>query len=275
MNTNNASQQTDFDSSRLSHAYIASGRHTDLLAFAAVCLGHGGEKPCMACIGCDKASRRIHPDITYIDKPPDKSGIIVEQIRKLKKDVIVVPSESEKKVYVINDADLMNVNAQNAFLQMLEEPPGHALFILNTEAPASLLPTVRSRCIELKARPNMVGQDAAAQDTAVPDAETPDTAAAEMARGLFASIGQGNAAVARFMFELEKLNKETFRRFLNKAREQYILSLRRGAADVRDSNGKIIDNIEPTLRKAGEMLDLNISAGHISGFICATFIKTE
>ena len=185
--------RSNFSANRLSHAYITSAGLADSIAMAAVCAGHGGKKPCMACTNCDKASRRLHPDITFIDKQPDKRDILVDQIRNLKKDVIIIPSESEKKVYIINNADLMTVSAQNAFLQILEEPPHYAVFILITGTPASLLPTVRSRCVEIKS---------------LPDLDPTDQAAREMADGFYEAIYQGGVAVTTLMFKLEKVEKE-------------------------------------------------------------------
>ena len=260
MDPNSISPAANLSFDRLSHAYITSGELTDSLAMAAVCSGRGGDKPCKKCSGCDKASRRIHPDITYIDKLPDRREILVEQIRRLKKDVIIVPSESDKKVYIISNADLMNVSAQNAFLRILEEPPGYAVFILNTEAPTSLLPTVRSRCVELKSKPG---------------AEVPDTEATEMADRFLAAARQGNAAIAGFMFQLEKLDKEAFGRFLPAVMERAVMELRSNLQTTPSVPDTAVADIERTLRKAKEMLDLNVSAGHISGLICAAMIKVS
>ena len=243
---------------RLSHAYITDGRFADLLAMAAVCTGRGGCKPCAECPGCGKASRRIHPDIAYIDKLPDKREIIVEQIRKLKKDVIIIPSESEKKVYIINNADLMNVNAQNAFLRILEEPPGFVVFILCTETPSSLLPTVRSRCVELKGKPRN---------------DAPEPAGSDMADKFLAAIEQGNTAIAAFMFQLEKLDKEALGRFLSDAEDRIAAMLRSNLKKGPGVPGAQAAEAVRALRKAKEMLGLNVNTGHISGFICATMIK--
>ena len=229
----------------------------ETLAMAAVC-SSPGEKPCMACKHCEKASRRIHPDITAVDKLPDKRMIVVEQIRELKKDVIVVPNESERKAYVVNDAELMNRAAQNAFLQILEEPPAHAVFILKTGNPAELLPTVRSRCVELKARP---------------EAGTPGAAAEEMARGFVTALRGSNADLIAFMFRLEKLDKEHFAEFLAHARElaaaEVFADSQGGAGTHRDDFARA----ERLLTRAGGFLDLNVNVGHIAGMICANLIS--
>jgi len=245
---------------RISHAYIASGELADTLAMATVCSGSAGEKPCGSCAHCDKASRRIHPDITYVDKPQDKREIVVDQIRELKKDVVIVPNDSDKKAYIINSADLMNINAQNAFLQILEDPPAHVVFILRTENPAALLQTVRSRCVELKARI---------------ETEAPDSAAEKMANEFFSAIERGNAALISYMFRLGKLDKDVFAKFLTAARTQVAARLRADTSGGCESKLEMIARAERLLLKAGDMLDLNVNTGHISGMICASLLEIE
>ena len=71
--------------------------------------------------------------------------IKVDQIRSVAATAYILPSEAEKKVYVLRQAELMNLNAQNAFLKLLEEPPRSAAFILAAPSPDSQLTTVRSR----------------------------------------------------------------------------------------------------------------------------------
>lgn len=245
---------------RLSHAYIAGGGIVDTIALMAVCSANADEKPCMKCAGCDKASRRIHPDIIHVEKPTDKREIIVDQIRNLKKDAIVVPSESEKKVYIIDRADLMNTNAQNAFLQILEEPPGFTVFILSTETPAALLETVRSRCVEINA-----GREEGAGEAA----------ADEMANELFLSLEQGNTELVKFMFRLEKLDRDALGRFFTAANSQAVARMAAAArANQGLPQGKIAA-IERILSRAKELLAQNVSAGHISGLICASLIDKK
>ena len=248
-----------FDSGRLSHAYIASGSLADLIAMAAVCSGQSA-KPCMSCKHCNKASRRVHPDITIVEKPADKREILVDQIRELKKDVIVVPCEASMKAYIISEADLMNRNAQNAFLQMLEEPPAHAVFVLKTENPSQLLPTVRSRCVELKSR---IGQDETGQ------------AASETAGEFFSAIEKGNSTLVAFMFRLDKLDKERYGQFIAAARGQAAVMLGEAANDETSIPRETLSRADRILARGGEMLDLNVNTGHISGFICASLLATE
>ncbi len=128
-------------------------RQARLLAAAAVC-ERGGEQPCGQCRHCRKAMAGIHPDILTVrrltdDKGRQKREIGVEQIRQISADAVVLPNEARRKVYILEEADTMNIPAQNAALKLLEEPPAGAVFLLTAVNAARLLPTVRSRCAEL------------------------------------------------------------------------------------------------------------------------------
>ena len=184
-----SAKSAKLDDSRLSHAYIAGSGDAGRLAAVAICGAAEGTKPCMSCEHCRKLSGGIHPDVIYVGRLQKKREILVEQIREIKRDVILLPNEAERKVYLVNDADTMNISAQNAFLQMLEEPPTYAMFILVTENPTALLPTIRSRCIRLGAaviENNADSKDInGSKDTkdSKKSADTTDTAAANVSRG--------------------------------------------------------------------------------------------
>lgn len=148
------------DTARLSHAYIAASpaeeqrlEAANFLAAAMVCSGEG-RRPCGHCRDCRKAQSGIHPDIIFIRRLTDDKGslkkeIMVDQIRAVTADAAILPNEASCKVYVIPEAQRMNGEAQNTILKVLEEPPQHIRFILCTDSAGSLLPTVRSRCVEL------------------------------------------------------------------------------------------------------------------------------
>ena len=255
----------NLDSVRLSHAYITSGELAETLALAAVCSGSADNAPCMLCPDCDKAMRHIHPDVTIVTKLPEKREILVDQIRELRKDAIVVPIESKRKVYIIKDAELMNTAAQNAFLQILEEPPPGVVFILITEKPASLLETVFSRCVSLHDKPS-------------PDKPAPvDFGAApeEMAEAFLKALEGGNLPLTAFMFKLEKLDKNSFGGFLNAARAGLVSRLKDpGPAGIGIPRESLAQAVR-VLVKAGEMFELNVNAGHISGMICASLMSVD
>jgi hypothetical protein len=158
------------DIRRLSHATVvaASSREESLrcagrLAAAVVCRA-SGPVPCGVCPACRKAMAGIHPDVIRVKRPEDDKGrpkkeIQVDQIRQMAADAVVLPNESERKVYLIEDADSMNVPAQNAALKLLEEPPAGVYFLLCVTNPAQLLPTVRSRCAEWSSAGGQEEQD--------------------------------------------------------------------------------------------------------------------
>ena len=149
------------NSNRLSQAYIVSApseherlRAARRIAAAAVCDAQG-DRPCGLCRNCRKAESGIHPDISGIRRLVDektgkpKRDLAVDQIRQMAADASILPNEAAFKVYIIEEAEYMNDNAQNAALKILEEPPAWVVFVLCVPGASSLLPTVRSRCAEL------------------------------------------------------------------------------------------------------------------------------
>lgn len=162
----NASLKTklysDILSQTLSHAYIiegkkGSGKHTVsyLIAAALSCenLNDGNSAiPCGTCKSCKKILEGKSPDVIMITRE-DKASIGVDAVRFLRNDVRVVPNDLEYKIYIIEDADAMTQQAQNAFLLTLEEPPSYVKFFLLCEDADSLLETVRSRSQILKTEP--------------------------------------------------------------------------------------------------------------------------
>lgn len=148
----------------LGHAYIVegpqgSGKHTlaGILSRAMVCSGSGA-RPCGCCSDCKKALAGIHPDI--ISVVPEEAGrpIRVDQVRQLRADAYIRPNEAARKVYILDPAQALNDNAQNALLKLLEDGPAYAAFLLLTENAGSLLTTVRSRCEELTLSPVSVDE---------------------------------------------------------------------------------------------------------------------
>ncbi len=138
---------------RVSHFYLISGPAgsgkktlTKLLAAAILC--SGTEKPCGNCSHCRKVFADTHPDFITVDDP-EKKFVPVELVRDARADIFIQPNEAEKKVYMFPRAQDMMPPSQNALLKILEEPPAYGVFILLTDNPEKLLPTIRSRCTEL------------------------------------------------------------------------------------------------------------------------------
>jgi DNA polymerase-3 subunit delta' len=117
------------------------------------CVRQDGDA-CDVCLPCRKIAAGNHPDVSYI-APVKKSRIIdVDTVEGIINLASLRPFESKWRVFVILEADRMDDrNGQNKFLKTLEEPPGNSLFILVTEHPSQLLPTMRSRCQRVRFGP--------------------------------------------------------------------------------------------------------------------------
>ncbi len=181
--------ERDIRAGRLSHAYIldgrtGSGRHTVArrLCAAIACHHRPGRTaaiedtdqmgffdleeppnpsipcdddtpiPCGACPACRKVAEGKCPDIHLIGRD-GKASIGVEAIRFLREDVLIPPNDLDTKIYIIEDAERMTVQAQNALLLTLEEPPPYVLFLLLCDGAESLLETIRSRAPVLHTQP--------------------------------------------------------------------------------------------------------------------------
>ncbi len=136
-----------------SHAYIFEGvkglaKHEAARLFAAALTCENPSiAPCGSCAACVQAKARTNPDIIYVEKPSDRKSIGVEPIRALNDDVAIRPFYSQKKVYIINEGDILTPEAQNSLLKTLEEPPEYAVFIIVVENSGMLLQTVLSRSV--------------------------------------------------------------------------------------------------------------------------------
>ena len=143
---------------KISHAYILTGeagmgRKSIANAFAMTLLCEkGGSEPCMICHSCKQVMSGNHPDLIYVTH--EKPGSIgVDDVREQINDTIMIrPYSSYYKIYIVDEAEKMTVQAQNALLKTIEEPPSYAVILLLTENANSLLPTICSRCVMLKLR---------------------------------------------------------------------------------------------------------------------------
>ncbi len=138
---------------KCSHSYLfigTSGIGKRLIAreFAKMILCLSKEKYCSKCKSCIEFDSNNNPDFKEIE--PDGNVIRIDQIRELQRKIIESPIICTKKVYIINDADLMTVEAQNCLLKTLEEPPEFVTMILIGSNEASFLSTIKSRCTILK-----------------------------------------------------------------------------------------------------------------------------
>lgn len=144
---------------KVGHAYIingevGSGKKTLANAFATALQCEAKEtEACGKCQSCIQSESGNHPDIIYVSHEKDNL-ISVDEIREQLVDTMdIKPYKSDYKIYIIDEAELMNDNAQNAILKTIEEPPAYGIIILLTSNIDKFLPTILSRCIILNVKP--------------------------------------------------------------------------------------------------------------------------
>ncbi|MBU1196007.1 MAG: DNA polymerase III subunit delta' [Proteobacteria bacterium] len=108
---------------------------------------------CQSCDACRKIDGLIHPDMLCLDLEKDKKNISIAQIRQMGENIRTKPNEAKFRMVLILNSDKMNMQAQNALLKMLEEPPGKTFFILTATDESKLLPTIHSRCQSIRFKP--------------------------------------------------------------------------------------------------------------------------
>ena len=135
------------------HSYMFTGidgigKKLFAMAFAKMILCENENKPCGHCTSCIRFDGSNHPDFMITDSLDGKS-IKIDQIRLLQEKIAEKPILSDKKVYIINNSDLMTVEAQNCLLKTLEEPPEYAILILVLSNENKMLNTIKSRCTKI------------------------------------------------------------------------------------------------------------------------------
>ncbi|MCM1091216.1 MAG: DNA polymerase III subunit delta [Butyrivibrio sp.] len=196
--------QNALTSKKISHAYIingekSSGKEYIARVFAMALQCEKGElEPCHECHSCKQALSDNQPDIIFVghEKP---NTISVDDIRmQVNNDVAIKPYSSPYKIYIINDAEKMTQQAQNAILKTLEEPPEYAVLLLLTTNVNALLPTILSRCVVLNMKPVA---DAKVRKYLMEELKTPDYKAdvcVAFARG---NVGKAKALASSEEFE--------------------------------------------------------------------------
>ena len=245
------------------HAVILSGSgeatkaRARELAAAALCEA-AGPRPCGRCRHCRKVFRGdfpgIHPDVTSVGRALTSGGklrreITVDQIRDLGVDALVLPNEAEAKVYIFPEADTMNINAQNAFLKLLEEPPAFVSFLLCVKNPEALLETVRSRCGEER----------------LPGAEEPvDPQLRKRAEG-FLAVRRDRAELLRWSTSMEKLDGQQLLETVGCIRSLAVRETEEGAELL---------SLESFLARAEDYLRANLGVKLVTGYL-STYVYNE
>ena len=146
-------------SGRSSHAYLflggaGAGKRLIANTFAKALQCEGEKRPCDSCKSCHAFNHRNHPDVIYFQPLKNGKTYTIEDGREqLLETVDLKPFQYEKKIYIIEKADTLNIQSQNALLKTLEEPPAHAVFLLLAERAEAFLPTILSRVVVMKIRP--------------------------------------------------------------------------------------------------------------------------
>lgn len=144
---------------KASHAYILNGPDksgkmmlANAFAMALQCEKHGIEG-CMECHSCKQAASRNHPDIIYLTHEKVNTISVGDIREQINQKAAEKPYSSKYKIYIVDEAEKMNQQAQNALLKTIEEPPSFVIILLLTTNADSFLPTILSRCIRLNLMP--------------------------------------------------------------------------------------------------------------------------
>lgn len=208
---------------KVSHAYIINGERSSgkefiakIFAAALQCenpdTASGITEPCQVCHSCRQMATGNQPDVLYISH--EKPGTIgVEDIRgQINGTVAIKPYSSPRKVYIMNEAEKMTVQAQNALLKTLEEPPEYTVILLLTTNMDTLLPTILSRCVLLNMKPV---RDAEVKKYLMETMQMPDYKAdicTAFARG---NIGKAKLLAASEEFDHIKEEAITLLKYIN------------------------------------------------------------
>ncbi|MCM1123058.1 MAG: DNA polymerase III subunit delta [Eubacterium sp.] len=197
--------QNAISTNKVSHAYIIHGERNSGKEFIARIFSmalqceKGGVEPCGECHSCKQALSHNQPDIIYIshEKP---NTISVEDIRtQINGDIDIKPYSSPRKIYIMNEGEKMTVQAQNALLKTLEEPPEYAVILILTTNVDELLPTILSRCVVLNMKPVT---DAQVKKFLMEELGVPDYKA-----NICVAFARGNIGKAKLLASSEEFEK--------------------------------------------------------------------
>ncbi len=255
----------------IGHAYLISSsaradavRAAKMLAGAAVCLA-GHDVPCGVCRGCRKAASGSHPDIIPVVRQTDRNGnlrreLTVDQIRELAADAQVLPNEAERKVYIIEEAELMNLNAQNAALKLLEEPPATVIFVLCAVNSNQLLETVRSRCLTLSVAG---GEEAADEDSR------------KLADGFLTAVRSGDRIRLYRWLAKNELNKIDLTTDFIEAALQRTADMLCGRASCGNLMPEQQMQLYRLLSQCADYLKVNVNPKHIFSLLAAGALESS
>lgn len=213
-----------------------------------------------------------HPDLHEIS--PDGAEIKVAQAREVREMAQIRPNEAPRQVFLFHDADRMNINAQNALLATIEEPPTPCLFLFVCANERALLPTIRSRCAVLHANPDrLAAQDREASPSTRPTSTavvTPapavdQTAASRLAQALMSALDTVDACEA--VLPLSKLKGDAAQETVEAARAACLRAAERAPAGS-EAALRAIDGAD-FAAKCLDMLDANVSPAQVASYVVA------
>ena len=210
---------------RISNAYVFEGMEgvgkrttAEVFARGLLCTGEG-KKPCDVCADCRRLLAKNHPDILYLMPTEGRASIGVDDVRnQILSEVYKKPYLAKRRVFIVGEGDRLSVQAQNALLKVLEEPPSYATFIICVTKQDILLDTVLSRSQILTFFPLSASE--------VEEYLKKTYGNAENTR-LVAQFSQGSIGAAKAMISDEK----TIRLFEESVR--HMLLLKRNAAEIK------------------------------------------
>ncbi len=135
----------------LPHALLLHGesgcgkKHLAMWFAALVLCEHADTAPCGTCKSCRMLAEHSHPDLCIAEHSGKRGGFSIETVRNIRKEAVILPHHGQMRVFLFGDADDMSLQAQNALLKSVEEPPAHTCFVFTTETVGALLPTLLSR----------------------------------------------------------------------------------------------------------------------------------
>jgi DNA polymerase III subunit delta' len=132
---------------------IGKRRVADAFATRLLCAAPPDDDVCGTCSQCTRVRAGTHPDLLIVERDPERRDVRIEQARELTRWLSLRPMMAPRKVALLDGAHQLNPAGQNALLKTLEEPPGAAVIVLTATGVTNLLPTVRSRCQQIRLDP--------------------------------------------------------------------------------------------------------------------------
>lgn len=266
MPSNNLQAEISAAASRgtLHHALLISGAgdRTAAARYAAAAYECSADlRPCLRCTACRKVLGDIHPDVRTVRDETHRL-IGVDVLREVRADAYIIPNEGERKVYIFDDCARLDSRAQNILLKVVEEGPPYAAFLFLSESASALLPTLRSRCVELR-----TGAE-----------EESGCEPAPLAEEFCRLVGEEPKRLGTFLLSLSagKMKREELIALLERSRELLIRALLlqsgRGGASAppcvrlaAQRERKTLVKLAELLRQRREDCDFNAGVGLILG----------